>query len=133
MCRSSLLVTLQHSSLHLYRKIKSFILQGQKLSQDQKIATFLTKTFSNSNFWDKFRVKNFRENQKTLHFERKKLSRMATIFFFFFFLFLSSRSLQILKKVQARHEVLQLRFLPFRVRFVICCCVIIFWSQLITT
>ena len=100
----------------------------QELSRDQKIAKFLTKTFANSNFWDEFRVKNFRENQKTLHLQGKKLSRMATIFFFFFFLFLSSRSLQILKKVQARHEVLQLHFLPFRVRFVICYCVIIFWS-----
>ena len=96
----------------------------QKLSRDQKIAKFLTKTFANSNFWDELRVKIFRENQKTLHLQGEKLSRMATIFF----LFLSSRSLQILKKVQSKHEVLQLRFLPFRVRFVICYRIIIFWS-----
>ena len=38
---------------------------------------------------------------------------MQTFFLFFFFLFLSSRSSQILKKVQVRHEVLQLHFLPF--------------------
>ena len=100
----------------------------QKLSRDQKIAKFLIKTFANSNFWEEFCVKNFRKNKKTLHLQGKKLSRMATISFFSFFFFLSSRSLQILKKVQARHEVLQLRFLPFRVRFVICYCVIIFWS-----
>ena len=48
----------------------------------KKIAKFLTKTFANSNFWDEFRVKNFRKNQKTLHLQGKKLSRMATIFFF---------------------------------------------------
>ena len=57
----------------------------QKLTRDKKIAKFLTKTFANSNFWDEFRVQNFRENQKTLHLQGKKLSRMAAILFFFFF------------------------------------------------
>ena len=46
----------------------------QKLSRDQKIAKFLTKTFANSNFCDEFQVKNFCENQKTLHLQGKKLS-----------------------------------------------------------
>ena len=105
----------------------------QKLLRDQKIAKFWTKTFTNSKFWNKFCVKNFRKNQKTFDLQGKKLSRMATILFFFFFLFLSSTNLQILNKVQARHEVLKLRFLPFRVRFIICYCVIIFWSWLFTT
>ena len=59
----------------------------QELSRDQKIAKFLTKTFANSNFWDEFRVKNFRENKKTLHLQGKKLLRIATIFFFFLFSF----------------------------------------------
>ena len=54
----------------------------------KKPAKFLTKTFANSNFWDEFRVKNFRENKKTLHLQGKKLLRIAIIFFFFFFLFL---------------------------------------------
>ena len=45
----------------------------------------LTKTFANINFWDEFRVKNFRKNQKTLHLQGKKLLRIATIFFFFSF------------------------------------------------
>ena len=100
----------------------------QKLSQDQKIAKFLTKPFANSNFGDEFRVKNFRENKKNTSFAREKTFANGNNFLFFFFLYLSSRSLQILKKLQARHEVLQLRFLPFRVRFVICYSVIIFWS-----
>ena len=55
----------------------------QKLLRDQKITKFLTKTFVNSNFWDEFRGKHFRENQKTLYLLGKKLSQMATISFFF--------------------------------------------------
>ena len=43
----------------------------------------MTKTFVNSNFWDEFRGKYFRENQKTLYLLGEKLSQMATISFFF--------------------------------------------------
>ena len=57
----------------------------QKLSRDQKIAKFLTKTFANSNFWDEFRVKNFRENQKTLHLQGKNFCEWQQCSFFFFF------------------------------------------------
>ena len=51
--------------------------RGQKLSRDEKNAKCLTKTFANDSFWDKFRGKNFREEEKKFIFGVKKLSRMA--------------------------------------------------------
>ena len=60
----------------------------QELSRDQKIAKFLTKTFANSNFWDEFRVKNFRENKKK-HFicNGKNFREWQQFSFFSFFFF----------------------------------------------
>ena len=77
-----------------YKYFRGRNFRQQKLLRDKKIAKFsriFTKTFANSNFWDEFRVKSFRENQKTLHLEGKKLSGMATIFFLLFSFFVKQK------------------------------------------